>query len=390
MVTLFTITGIGFMRTPLLPGMGADLELSASSIGFITAVFALGRVLTNVPAGRLADSRPVAQLVGLAAAVMAIGALGVALTASYPVLLVCVALMGVSSALMSTTAMTTLTRRAAPGRRGAAMALYSTSLMTGQMIGPALAGLAAGALSWRATHSISAALALLLGVTVALVAWKVAGPLVARPGAPGARRTSDVDATRPDMTKVELAVVSGVAFAVFFGMGALPFTLLPLFAEDELGLSVELIGLGVGLGGLTRIVGANVCGFIADRVSRKAALVPSMALLGVSALVVALPLTVPLWFVVTAVFSLASSGVAIAGTVIGDRSRPGALGRRMGVYRATGDLGLFVGPLVGTVVYEHVGRSAAAVVVGVFLLVATAVATAALRESRPAAESVAA
>lgn len=84
-----------------------------------------------------------------------------------------------------------------------------------------------------------------------------------------------------------------------------------------------------------------------------------------AAFALVLPLTVPGWFVVSTLLSVASAGAAVAGAVIGDRSAPVLVGRRMGVFRTTGDVGLLAGPAVGALVHDQLGRPATGVLVGV-------------------------
>jgi MFS family permease len=150
-----------------------------------------------------------------------------------------------------------------------------------------------------------------------------------------------------------------VPFAVFFAMGGVSQTLVPLIAADDLGMGVTVIGIAVGLSGLTRAVGALVAGRLADAVSRKAALVPGMLTMAGGALLLAPDPTVVSWVAAVALIALGSSGVPVAATMIADRVPPGTLGRHLGGYRFLGDLGLLAGPLVAGFVAEHAGRGAA-------------------------------
>lgn len=378
---LLILTAVAGIRSPVLAEMGADLALTGGALGAITAVFGLGRIVANLPAGWIADRYPPVAGITLAATLMAAGSLAVALAPGLPVLLAGVGAVGVASAMMNTTAMTSLTRAAPPGRRGQAMARYSASLMTGQIIGPAAAGIAAGLISWQWTHVGAAAIAVgfaVVAVVYALVRHSAARSVASSPPAPPAAATPDGG----DMTTAQLAVVSAISFAVFFAMGALPQTLIPLIGADELGLPVQLIGLALAVSAVARIVGATISGRIADRFSRRAALLPSLVLLAGSSLLLVGPLSWGTWLAALLVFSVASSGVAIAGAVIGDLSAPARLGRRMGAYRTTGDIGLFVGPLCCGLLYELAGRWAAVTAIAAVVGVVTVLAFIALPRHR--------
>jgi MFS family permease len=382
---LLTLTAVAGIRTPLLSEMGDELALAGGAVGAITSVFGLGRIVANLPAGWIADRYPPIVGVGIATTLMAAGSLSIAFAPGIVVLLIGVGAVGIASAMMNTTAMTTLTRGAAPGRRGQAMARYSTSLMTGQIIGPALAGIGAGVLSWRGTHLVASAVAVTLAVVALVYTLARRRAAEAVPGGGGATPGTALDPAGtglPDMTRWQLAVVSSISFAVFFAMGALPQTLIPVIGAGELGLPVQVVGFALAASAVARILGATISGRIADRRSRRAALLPSLIVLAASSLLLVGPLSWGTWLAALLVFSLASSGVAIAGTLIGDLSAPERLGRRMGVYRTTGDVGLFLGPLCCGVLYELLGRGAAVVTIAGVVAVVTVLAYIALPRPR--------
>lgn len=368
------LTAVANIRSPLLPEIGSDLALAGGGLGAITSVFGLGRMIANIPAGWIIDRYPPVVGVTLAATLMAAGSGAVALAPNLPSLLAGVGAVGVASAVMNTTAMTGITRAAAPGRRGQAMARYSASLMTGQIIGPAAAGIAAGLLSWRWTHAAGAALAVAvaaIAITYILLRRTTPPTVAPSPAAPA------VGAVRPDgadMTTAQLVVVSGISFAVFFAMAALPQTLIPLIGVDELGLPVQMVGFVLAISAVARILGATISGHIADRYSHRAAILPSLTVLAASSVVLIGPLSWVSWLAALLLFSVASSGVAIAGAVIADLSAPARLGHRMGVFRTTGDVGLFVGPLCCGFLYEIAGRWAAVSAIAAVIAVVTVLA----------------
>jgi MFS family permease len=260
-------------------------------------------------------------------------------------------LLGAATALTNTIGMTLFATSAPRERRGAAMAGFSTALMTGQTLGPAVGGALAGLAGWRVAQGFGA----LIGVGV-LVACLLAPArtMSARPSAP--TRGSSPDG---GLSRAQAAALAAVPFAVFFALSALPQTLLPVIGSSELALSTATIGLALGAGGVARIAGSAVTGVVSDRVSRKAALAPSLLIMAVAVLLLAPPPAVATWLLAIVLLSLASSGVAVAATIIADRVPPQTVGRRLGGYRFTGDFGLLAGPAVTGLLYEHSGRTAA-------------------------------
>jgi DHA1 family multidrug resistance protein-like MFS transporter len=348
---VLSVAVASFMRAPLLPEIGRDLELTAADLAMITTAFALGRLVMDLPAGRLADRlRPGRALAGTG--------IGVALSAgllagagSFVHALVAVFFLGAASALTNTTGMTVFATSAPPERRGVAMAGFSMALMTGQTLGPAVGGLIAGLAGWRAAQVVAA----MIGVGV-IVACLVVPAGRARRRAPPQRHEA------PGLPRRQAFVLAAVPFAVFFTLSALPQTLLPVIGSSELALSTAFIGLALAAGAVARFAGSAVTGTISDRVSRKAALVPSLLAMAVAVVMLAPSPTLGTWLGAIVLLGVASSGIAVAATIIADQVPADTVGRRLGTFRFTGDFGLLAGPAVTGLLYQHSGREAAMLV----------------------------
>ncbi|HSK98387.1 MAG TPA: MFS transporter, partial [Euzebyales bacterium] len=108
-----------------------------------------------------------------------------------------------------------------------------------------------------------------------------------------------------------------------------------------------------------------------DRVSRRAALLPGLLLQAVGVALVA-GSGVAWWLAGIVVMSLASWSIGVGATVLADLAPEGRLGPQLGGFRFVGDLGLILGPLVATQLYDLSGRTAAAAAVAGLLVVAAA------------------
>jgi MFS family permease len=158
-------------------------------------------------------------------------------------------------------------------------------------------------------------------------------------------------------------------------MGALLQTLIPLIASDSLGFGPTAIGIALGLGGLTRAVGAQVTGRLSDAVSRKAALVPGMLVMAAGAALLIPSPTDATWVTAVALLTIGSAGVPVAATMIADRVPASSFGRHLSSYRFAGDTGLLAGPVLAGLLAEHAGREAAmALTAAVLVTSATALA----------------
>jgi predicted MFS family arabinose efflux permease len=374
---VFAVALASFFRVPVLPDIARDLSLSAGQLSLITTAFAVGRLVVDLPAGRVADAFPAHRVLAGAGLALCLGSVMLGLSGSLLHAVAASAVLGVASSVTNTTAMAQFSSNVPAERRGSAMALFSMSLLSGQTFGPALGGVLAGLDSWRT--SVAGAGAIGLVVTVVCL---TRGRRAQFGHDPAVDAAADDNEAVP-LTVGERVVLAAVPFSVFFGMAALPSTLVPLIGAREVGLSASVIGLVLGLGGLSRFIGAAVTGTVSDRFSRKTALVPNLAVMSAGALLLVLDTTFASWTAAVVLFSLGSTGMSVAATILGDRASAGRVGRQLSGFRFTGDLGLLTGPLVVGWAYERLGRAEAVAIVAL-LLVACAVASAiVIKEGRP-------
>jgi MFS family permease len=318
-------------------------------------------LLTDLPAGRLADA--VAPTVGLAGAgaLLALSCGMLAVAESLAVALVASALIGCASALTNTTGMYVFATAGGPKRRGAHMGLYITALMSGQMLGPVLGGVIGSFAGWRPAIAVSAA----IGVAVVVICGAALARSRSRPAAMAtfAGRDGDEVGAQPSSPapRPELIALALAPFATFFGMAGLTQTLIPLIGDGRLDLSASTIGIAIGAGALARFASAWAAGTMSDRLSRKVVLVPCLGLMTLGAAILALTPTVFTWGASIALVALGSSGVSVAAAAVADRVPAAELGRELGLFRLVGDLGLLAGPLVTAFVYQASGPRLSAV-----------------------------
>ncbi len=381
-VCVLLVSTVAWFRVPLLPAVGDELAMSPTAVGWAVTLFGLGRLAMDLPAGSLADRvDPLRLFTGSALALcVASGILALAQAPGW--VLLSGFLLGAASATGNTTGMTAVSGAAPVERRGSAMALFSGSLLVGQALGPALAGAVTTFGTWRTAAWTAAGIALVVAV----------GAAVSRRGGSGARltraRRERPEPDGPPLDAVQQTVLFSVGFTVFFTVGAMPQTLLPLVGAGDLHLTTATIGLALGAGGLARLLGAVITGAVSDRVSRRAALIPCLAIQAAGVALLAAPEGVAWWLAAIVLMSFGSSGHAIGATMLGDRAPGDQLGRALSRYRFAGDIGLVGGPVIAAAVYETAGTRAAVGVVCAVLVVGAVAATALLPETGPLREGV--
>lgn len=369
---VFAISVVAFFRVPLLPDIARDMNLSTSALGLITTVFAVGRLSADLPAGHFADRLGPLRMLWASSVLLAAGCVLFAVAPGAAWLWAASFVLGLASSVSNTTGMTYFSANASAGQRGRALALFSAALLGGQTLGPTAGGLLAGDGEWRRVLVVGALIAVVL--ILVLLPWRGRFAKLSSSGPPahGAGGSAAVDL--PPTARVALY---GVPFAVFFTLGAMPQTLVPVIGDATFGLDARSIGLALGVGGLCRFIGNPLGGLVADRVSRKWALVPGLALEAAGVALLAADLGLVAFVAGIALMSLASFGISVAAAMLGDRSPSGGVGRPLGTFRFVGDLGLVAGPLVATTLFDLAGRRVAVLTVAA-VLAASAVTSALL------------
>ncbi len=348
--SLFAITIAAFLRPPLLPDIGRDLNLGSLGLGALGSVFALGRLAADIPAGRLSDTRSPGRMMIASAGMVAVGSVALALSPTSTTAFVAVFVLGVGSTWTLTTAQAHFAT-APRASRGAAMSVFAGALLTGQAIGPVIGGAIGSVADWRMAIGAGAVISML--VIVPLMQLGATEP-------PGERlrRAGAIEADGRD-TRLVLTFIYLLP-AVQFAIGAAMIqTLVPLVADQELGLGVGIVGTVLGVGGVARLVSAIGAGRIMDQLGRRAALIPGLGLQLAGVIVFALwGSTASMWISVVLV-SLGSVSVNVGATLLADLSEGGRLGPRLGAFRFTGDAAFLVAPVLAGWLLGIQGRAVA-------------------------------
>src|SRR5680860_1257832 len=142
------------------------------------------------------------------------------------------------------------------------------------------------------------------------------------------------------------ALISLVGFATVAARTGALFNVIPILAEDKIGLVAGEIGVGLGAISIFGLLLVYPSGSLVDRFGRKAVIVPSTILSSGALVLFGLATSFEAYLLASIVWSAASgiSGASPA-AYAADIAPPGMIASSMGMFRAISDSGYVIGPL---------------------------------------------
>ena len=353
----------------LLPLIGAELGLSYSQIGLIMTCQYIASAVANVPGGVLVDT------VGRKGLLMAISLfwvgfpyLLIGFTHSYPMLLVCIALVGFGNSLWHPTAIPTLGRRY-PERKGLVLSVHGMGGNVGDAIAPLVLGIALAAFSWREVVIFN----VLPGLVVALLMFAMLGSirLGAKTTHAEGQSFSDYMAGLRQLFRNRALVMlsTGSSFRTMTQSALLTF--LPMYLAREMGYSPAWVGACLFALQAAGFAAAPVAGHMSDRIGRKQILMGSMLTSAVVLILMALAGGSPLFIFLVAVlgFFLYATRPVIQAWML-DITPKNMGGSSIGVLFGAQAVGAALGPWFGGMIADHYGLLATFYFLAVTIVVA--------------------
>jgi MFS family permease len=385
-VSIVVALGFGLI-VPVLPLYARSFGVAAVQVGLLGSAFSLVRLACDVPAGRLVGRLGPARGVALGTAIVALSSAAAGLATSFTALVVLRGAGGIGSALFSAGLMAYLLSAIPRERMGRAMGVYQASFLLGSAFGPTVGGLTADQLGLRGPFFVYAAFCLaatlvalvtLRGITLGNGERPVAATpdAAARPSAAGARRLRFAG-LRP--TRGLLAALSG-AFALWWFMGGFRFTLVPLFAEEQLGLDVAAISFGITVSAVANLCTTWPAGWAADRYGRHAVGVPAFAGIALAAGAMLLARDFPTYLAANALLGACYGAAAVVpGTLLADAIARERAGEASGYNYLAQDLGNVLAPVAVGWLLDAAGYPSAVALAAAPAVVAAALIAASAR-----------
>ena len=360
-VAFFVALGYG-MIIPAIPLFAKTFQVNNAQIGAIISAFALARFAMGLPAGKLIDifgERRV-QTAGLLLVAVSTFASGLAM--SYWQLLTYRALGGIGSVMFSVSASSLLMRSVDDSIRGRAPSTYNGGFLIGGIAGPAVGGILS-VISLRVPFFVYAfTLVCAALVTSFFLSEKRFGISIKNKQDPDDRiLLKDALKSYPFLAAMAISFLTNW---VLFGLRN---SILPLFAEEQLGVSTTTLGLGFTVAAIVQGIALVYVGKLSDFRGRKFALmIGSFTLLsGVATIIISSN-----WWYYMLAMVLFGIGGAFEGTgasaVVGDLFG-GKGGRVIALFQMAGDFGNIISPvLLGWLVDAHSYRPAFIATAAVF------------------------
>lgn len=365
---------------PVLPTIKDYFGSSAGEVALMVSGFGLGRLVMDLPAGLLTDRVSPTRL--FAAGILLTGAASAlaAFSTSLQQLILFRTAMGFGSAIMSTVALVMLVNGARPKDRGKVLAFYSTAMLLGAAASPVIGGYLATLFSWRATFVFCAltpfiSFPLNLAITGRTAHNPDSDPVEEKPStAAKAPPVSQPVASKAPPTN--LPAIASIYFSTFlnlFNYHGMQTTVLPLYAALVLGMSPAAIGGVLSSRAVFSILITLPGGALGDRFGRKQLLIPSMLILAAGNVYLTTGDSFLTFTITTLLLSMAVLANNMLSAATADLVPAPMMGRGMGMYRLTSDLGTVLGPVALGLIVDHFNFNAASVAsAGMILLGAIA------------------
>lgn len=359
MCALIAVNQFGFgAMIPTLPLYAQSFGVPVSAVGAAVAIYGLARFFVALPSGRMADTLGRRGTLAIGGLLSALGNLWCGLATSYPEFMVARFVAGAGGGIVLTTGQIVLADISTIAERGRMIGIYQATFLLAVGIGPFPGGLLAEHIALPAPF-IAASLA---SLGAALIGWFVVAETRDR-----TRNAAHAGSTRLGLAaqvrlfggNIGFSLVSLVGFMhAFVRTGGL-FTVIPVIATDRVGLSVSGIGLALMVGTICGLAVAYPGGWLTDRYGRKAVIVPSALLTGVSMLLFCFAATWVAFLVASIVWSVSSSiGSSAPAAYAADSAPPGANASAVGMFRMLSDAGYVGGPIVMGFIADHMGPTA--------------------------------
>jgi len=364
--SFFLFVGMSIV-SPILPLYAESFNVSYTMVSLAISSYAFGRFMADIPSGWLADRWGRRPLMIWGTVILSVMAFMNARATTFVEFLLYRLIQGVGSAMWMTSRTTLLADVLKPEERGRIMGYFQTFQLLGSSAGPVIGGYVATMWGLNSTFYFYGLLGLVSLVITYLWIHEPEGVTRKRH-----ETAFDWPTAKRLLSNRSFSLACLATFAIFFMRTGIRSTMIPLYADSELGLNETEIGAVISYSTIMNLILAVPMGHAIDYYGRKPAIVKSLLITMFAAL--AFPYTSD-YFTLSLAALLLGIGTSGAGqaplALATDATIDEPRGISMGLYRLFGDIGFVVGPIILGVIADNMGLRAPFYFTSVLLLVST-------------------
>lgn len=332
-------------------------------IGAIVAGYAIGRVITDIPSGFLTDRIGISKTMKIGLGIQILSSIFAGIAPNYWILFLMRVTEGIGSSIYVNAAVTYVLLSNQSSRRGTVMGIYQSIMMTGITIGPIFGAFIASTYGLNASYFTYAAVLVVAMIIVFFIQHKGKFHLITN----SADNNYNLDSESFGIIRNISIYINSASLATFgfaFLRSGIYTMAIPLFAYENLHLSVVSVGFIFTSASVANLLASFFSGKLTDRYGMKWPLI--ISILVASFIIIIIPFTTLMIQMLILVIILGiTSGffgqsVAWAAEKVEERVKKSInrnndsnylharsfVTKGIGFNRMIGDVGLILGPLI--------------------------------------------
>lgn len=340
--SFFIFLGMSII-SPILPLYARTFNVSYTLVSLAISMYALGRLLADLPVGLFADRFGRKPLMIIGTLLLAVTAFLNALATNFWEFLFYRLIQGLGSSMWMTSRTTLLADILKPEERGRVMSYFQAFMLLGASAGPTIGGYLATFWGMRAPFYLYS-LTGLISLVITFI-W------IREPDKLGEKLGQDPRWVLQTIKRLLLnrsySMACLATFTVFFMRTGIRGTMVPLYADSILGFNKVTIGTIISYATIMNLIMTIPIGYAIDHFGRKPPIISSLLITSISSFI--FPYTSDYFqiSIASVLLGLGTSGAGQAPLALAtDATMHEPHGLSMGLYRLFGDIGFVVGPII--------------------------------------------
>jgi MFS family permease len=257
-------------------------------IGAIVAGYAIGRVIMDIPSGFLTDRIGISKTMKIGLGIQIVSSIFAGIAPNYWILFLMRVTEGIGSSIYVNAAVTYVLLSNQSSRRGTVMGIYQSIMMTGITIGPMFGAFIASTYGLNASYFAYAAVLVVAMIIVFFIQHKGKFHLITN----GADNKYNLDSESFGIIRNISIYINSASLATFgfaFLRSGIYTMAIPLFAYENLHLSVVSVGFIFTLASVANLLASFFSGKLTDRYGMKWPLI--ISILVASFIIIIIPFT---------------------------------------------------------------------------------------------------